>query len=110
MDIKIERHPINPLIVPGDIKPSHEAFKVEGVFNAGAALYKGKLSCFCGWPRVLSPMNRESFISPWFANAPGTGKQPQFHWTGIRHEKSMISPIHGLFPGLIRRGKNTHAI
>ena len=42
MDIKIKRHPENPLIVPDDIKPSREGFKVEGVFNAGAALYEGE--------------------------------------------------------------------
>ena len=43
MDIKIKRHPENPLIVPDDIKPSREGFKVEGVFNAGAALYEGEV-------------------------------------------------------------------
>lgn len=43
MNIKIRRHPENPLIFPGDIKPSREGFRVEGVFNAGATLYEGEV-------------------------------------------------------------------
>lgn len=40
MKIEITRNEFNPLIIPEDIKPTRENFKVDGVFNAGAAKYK----------------------------------------------------------------------
>lgn len=40
MKIKITRSAFNPLIIPDDIVPTREDFKVIGVFNAGATKYK----------------------------------------------------------------------
>ena len=40
MKIEITRSEFNPLIIPSDIIPTRENFKVDGVFNAGAAKYK----------------------------------------------------------------------
>lgn len=37
----------NPLIVPGQVKPSREDFQVEGVFNCGVAEYNGEIILLC---------------------------------------------------------------
>lgn len=37
------RHPQNPLITPGQVRPSREGYQVIGTFNAGAALHQGEV-------------------------------------------------------------------
>jgi predicted GH43/DUF377 family glycosyl hydrolase len=36
------RHPLNPLITPAHVAPSHPGYAVIGTFNAGAALHRGE--------------------------------------------------------------------
>ncbi len=43
MNIKIKRNINNPLIVPYDVKPTQENFKVDGVFNAGVTRYNDEI-------------------------------------------------------------------
>lgn len=47
MQIQITRNAQNPLIRPEDVKPTRPGFKVEGVFNCGAAIYKGETILLC---------------------------------------------------------------
>jgi predicted GH43/DUF377 family glycosyl hydrolase len=39
----MNRHPLNPLLRPTDLSPSHPELTVIGVFNAGAVLFKGQV-------------------------------------------------------------------
>ncbi len=45
--INVTRCNQNPLLVPGDVKPSKENFKVDGVFNCGIAKYKDEVILLC---------------------------------------------------------------
>ena len=45
--MKINRCPMNPLLVPEDVKPSRPDFKVDGVFNCGVAEYNGEILLMC---------------------------------------------------------------
>lgn len=45
--IKVDRCKQNPLIVPSDVKPTREDFKVDGVFNCGVTKYKGETILLC---------------------------------------------------------------
>lgn len=41
--IQLHRSPLNPLIMPRDVKPSHSDWEVMGVFNAGVAQYNDEI-------------------------------------------------------------------
>ena len=41
--LEVKRCGENPLLIPENVKPSREDFKVEGVFNCGVAKYKDEV-------------------------------------------------------------------
>lgn len=45
--LEIKRCGENPLLIPENVKPSREDFKVEGVFNCGVAKYKDEVILLC---------------------------------------------------------------
>lgn len=45
--MNINRCEYNPLIVPADVVPSRDDFKVDGVFNCGVAEYNGEILLLC---------------------------------------------------------------
>lgn len=45
--LEVKRCRENPLLIPEDVKPSREDFKVEGVFNCGVAKYKDEVILLC---------------------------------------------------------------
>lgn len=58
--IKTNRHSLNPLISPSDLKASRPDFKVDGVFNCGVTEYNDEIILLC---RVAeSPLNASDRI------------------------------------------------
>ena len=45
--LEVKRCGENPLLIPENVKPSREDFKVEGVFNCGVAKYKDEVILLC---------------------------------------------------------------
>lgn len=45
--LKVTRCIENPLLIPAQVKPSREGFRVEGVFNCGVAKYKNEVILLC---------------------------------------------------------------
>lgn len=45
--MKVTRCKNNPLLTPGDIKPSREDLQVDGVFNCGVTKYDGEIILLC---------------------------------------------------------------
>ncbi|MDD4111730.1 MAG: glycoside hydrolase family 130 protein [Herbinix sp.] len=54
----------NPLILPGDVIPSQDNFRVEGVFNCGVAKYKDEIILLCRVAESVQNDNLEQVLIP----------------------------------------------
>lgn len=62
--MKVERCLANPLIVPQDVRPSRQDFKVDGVFNCGVAEYQGEVILLCRVAESVKCENKDEVKIP----------------------------------------------
>lgn len=70
--IRVNRCEQNPLLIPQDVVPSHDNFKVEGVFNCGVAKYKDEIILLCRVAEAVCGENSEEIEIPIVKNVKGT--------------------------------------
>lgn len=60
----VERCLENPLIVPQDVRPSRQDFKVDGVFNCGVTEYQGEVILLCRVAESVKCENKDEVKIP----------------------------------------------
>ena len=60
----IRRCEQNPLIIPSQVKPSREDFKVEGVFNCGVTKYQGEVILLCRVAESVHNTEEDKVVIP----------------------------------------------
>lgn len=84
----------NPLLIPSDVVPSQDNFKVEGVFNCGLAQYKDEIILLCRVAESVHNEDSEQVLIPVVKNVNGRdvaqtlvikkGEHPEYDYSDSR--------------------------